>query len=128
MSPPTLKLGFQVWADSLQTNTILLNNRSNASPNLREVEDQKTFAYRWREEVKTLKAENAELQKKQATHEITACYFPKKGEADLTWDKLWDGSHFGITIKVTEEQGNQLAKTVPACVVMRGIVKKGGEG
>ena len=49
--------------------------------------------------------------------EVTACYFPKSGEAYLTWERLGeDGKRFGMTVKVTPEQGEALANVVYPCV------------
>ena len=49
--------------------------------------------------------------------EVTACYFPKAGEAELTWERLGeDGKRFGMTVKVTPEQGESLANVVYPCV------------
>ena len=54
------------------------------------------------------------------THSISAVTY-KSGEADLTWDDLETGEHFGITIKLTGEQCQQLAKGVPPCVYLDAI-------
>ena len=51
----------------------------------------------------------------KATHSISAVTY-ENGEVDLTWDDLENGEHFGITVKMTEEQCQQLGKAVPPCV------------
>lgn len=56
----------------------------------------------------------------KATHRITACYFPSVGEADLTWEDINTHMTAAMTVKVTPEQGNQLAEVVPACVFWEG--------
>ena len=52
----------------------------------------------------------------EATHEITGCYFPAKGEVDLTWKDLDSGKFAGITAKVTADEGNAIADVVWPCV------------
>lgn len=47
---------------------------------------------------------------------VTACYFPKKGEADLTWERKDCGARFGMTVAVTEEQGKALSDVIWPCV------------
>lgn len=47
---------------------------------------------------------------------VTACYFPGKGEADLTWERNEDGARFAMTVKVTEDQGKALSNVVYPCI------------
>ena len=58
------------------------------------------------------------MQKAQtdAEYEISACYFPGTGEAELTWRRLSDGEQCAITVSVTEEQGNELVEVIGPCV------------
>jgi len=51
-----------------------------------------------------------------ATHRISACYFPKAGEADLFWQRIEDGKSTAMTVKVTAEQGKALADVVWPCI------------
>lgn len=54
---------------------------------------------------------------KQADLEVTACYYPYKGEADITFeDKQYNKRCYLEGIKLTPEQGQSLAETVLACV------------
>lgn len=48
---------------------------------------------------------------------VTACYFPHKGEAELSWER--GEHHFGMTVKVTPEQGSALADVVWPCIPWR---------
>ena len=52
----------------------------------------------------------------EATHEITACYFPRAGEVELTWRDLQTGEEASLETKVTPKQGEAIARTVMACV------------
>jgi len=52
----------------------------------------------------------------EATHKISACYFPGKGEAELTWENLETHEKAFLTVKVDEETGSQIARTVMPCV------------
>jgi len=61
---------------------------------------------------------------KRRVYTISACYFPGKGEAELTWEDDETGERCDLTVKVTPEQGEQLAKVVPACVYYTGKTKK----
>lgn len=47
---------------------------------------------------------------------VTACYFPGTGNADLTWKRLSDGKSFAMTVKVSPEQGKALANVVYPCI------------
>ena len=58
--------------------------------------------------------------KRIPTHQISAVTY-ESGETDLTWDDLETGEHFGVTIKLTKEQCQQLAKVVPPCVVLDAV-------
>lgn len=53
---------------------------------------------------------------KRVTHEITACYFPKVGEVDLTWLDLETREKAALTAKVTPEQGKAISNVVWPCV------------
>lgn len=60
---------------------------------------------------------------REATHEITACYFPKAGEVELTWLDYDTGEEAHLTAPIGIEQGEQLAQVVPACVYSQATVK-----
>jgi hypothetical protein len=51
-----------------------------------------------------------------ATHKISACYYPRKGEADLTYEDIETGESVELTVKITEEEGEKLANVIPALV------------
>jgi|GEM_PF-5064911 len=50
------------------------------------------------------------------THKISACYFPGKGEVELTWENLETGERAELTTKVSKGIGERISKTVMACV------------
>jgi len=56
---------------------------------------------------KPVGAEAKELQ-------VTACYFPKTGDAELSWER--NGKSLSMTVPVTPEQGRALADIVWPCV------------
>jgi hypothetical protein len=60
----------------------------------------------------------------EATHKITACYFPKTKEVELTWEDLESGEIASLTTKVDNKTGNQISKVVMACVYHYAIVKE----
>lgn len=59
----------------------------------------------------------------EATHRISACYFPAKQELDLTWEDIETGERAGLTVpNVVPKVGLQIAKTVPPCVYGAAVV------
>ena len=64
----------------------------------------------------------------EATHEITACYFPGTGEIELTWRNIETDETAALTAKVDEETGNQIATVVMPCVYSGAIVRKENHG
>lgn len=60
----------------------------------------------------------------EATHKITACYFPKVGEIELTWEDLETGEVATLTTKVDKKTGEQISKVVMACVYHGAILGK----
>lgn len=52
-----------------------------------------------------------------ATHEITACYFPGKGEIEVSWTNTEENLSCALTLPVTPEQGEKLSSTVWPCLV-----------
>lgn len=60
----------------------------------------------------------------KATLEVTACYFPKKGEVELTWEDIETGKKAWLTTKVTPEEGNRISNVVMACVYHGAITKE----
>jgi hypothetical protein len=54
-------------------------------------------------------------------YEITACYFPGTGEAELTY-RAESGEYCALTVPVTPEQGEKLASVVWPCVAHTGKV------
>jgi len=63
----------------------------------------------------------------EATHEITACYFPGTGEVELTWRDVETDTTVALTAKVDEQTGNQIAKVVMPCLYSGAVVKKRNE-
>lgn len=61
----------------------------------------------------------------EATHEITACYFPKKGEAELSFKDLDSGEKVEFTVKLDKETGMRLSEIVWPCVYSGAVVGKG---
>ena len=59
----------------------------------------------------------------EALYKISACYFPEQAEAELTWERLSDGAVCFLTVKITPEQGDELAKVIGPCVYY-GAVKR----
>jgi hypothetical protein len=59
----------------------------------------------------------------EATHEITACYFPGTGEVELTWRDLQTGETAGMTAKVSKKIGEKIASVVYPCVNNPVIIK-----
>lgn len=53
---------------------------------------------------------------RKATHEISACYFPGKGDVELTWRDLSTGQCADLTTKVTAAEGLAIAEVVMPCV------------
>ena len=61
----------------------------------------------------------------KAIHEITACYYPNRGEVYLTWKNLGDGKQASLTAKVSEEDGASIARVVMPCVFSGAAVSAG---
>lgn len=57
------------------------------------------------------------------THKISACYFSKIGEIELTWEDLETGEVATLTTKVDEATGKQISKIVPSCIYLNAIIK-----
>ena len=58
----------------------------------------------------------------KATHKISAVYFPKVSEIELTWEDIKTGESAWLVAKITPKEGNQIAKIVPPCVYSGAIV------
>ena len=52
----------------------------------------------------------------EATHLISAVYFPAKKELELTWEDLTTGKKAGLLIGVDNEKGNEITEAVPPCL------------
>ncbi|MBN9410873.1 MAG: hypothetical protein J0H69_17145 [Burkholderiales bacterium] len=48
-------------------------------------------------------------------YQISAGYFPAKGEVDLTWQRASDSAMCAVTLKVTPEQGEKICEVVWPC-------------
>jgi len=55
------------------------------------------------------------------THLISATTYAN-GETDFTWDDIETKEHFGVTIKLTNEQCKQLGKVVPSCIHLYAVL------
>lgn len=49
-------------------------------------------------------------------YRISACYFPKVGEVELTWERQYDGAEAHLTFKATPDQGKHLVSVIDPCV------------
>lgn len=52
----------------------------------------------------------------EATHKISAVYYPKSGEMDLTWEDTETGKAAYLTVKVSTEEGERVSDVVGPCV------------
>jgi len=78
--------------------------------------------------VAALEAQIKAAQEPKATHSISACYFPKKGEVELSWEDLETHKQAFLTTTVTPEFGNSIATVVPACVYWNAALPTAPEG
>jgi len=60
----------------------------------------------------------------EATHKISACYFPARDEVDLTWEDIETGNIAQLTTKVPEEVGGAITSTVMPCVYIEAVTKE----
>jgi hypothetical protein len=51
----------------------------------------------------------------EATHKISAVYFPGSGEVELTWEDIETGEVAALTVGVSPEQGETIARVVVPC-------------
>jgi len=58
-----------------------------------------------------------------ATHYITAVYYPKINEIELTWEDIETGKRAALVTKVSPEKGNQIAEVIYPCVNQPAAVK-----
>lgn len=62
-------------------------------------------------------AVEADRQKRsEPEYRISACYFPKVGEVELTWERQYDGAEAHLTFKATPDQGERLVSVIGPCV------------
>ncbi len=52
----------------------------------------------------------------EATHKISAVYWPKLGEISLTWENLNRGQFAHLDTNVTSDEGEAIASVVMPCV------------
>jgi len=63
--------------------------------------------------------------KLEATHKISAVFFPLKLELELTWEDIETGQRVGLTTKVPDlVTGEKITKVVPPCVYHPAIIEK----
>ncbi len=60
----------------------------------------------------------------EATHEITACYFPNTGEVELTWEDIETHEKVEIIAKVNKKTGEQISRVVMPCVYHGAVIKR----
>jgi len=60
------------------------------------------------------------LKNEKPTHIISACYYPGRKKADLTYENIETGKKIGFEIDISEENGDMLAEVVPACIYWGG--------
>lgn len=58
-----------------------------------------------------------------ATHKISAVFYPHDGILELTWEDIETGEKAALTTNVPAETGRQIAKVVPTCVYHKAITK-----
>lgn len=49
-------------------------------------------------------------------YKISACYFPKVSEVDLTYERISDSEQCSLTLSCTPEQGKELVRVIDPCV------------
>lgn len=54
-------------------------------------------------------------QREEPEYRISACYFPKVGEVELSWERQHDGAEAHLTFKATPEQGKRLVSVIDPC-------------
>lgn len=60
----------------------------------------------------------------EATHKISACYFPKSGQVELTWEDLKTGKVAFLTTSVSPNEGNQIARVISPCLYYGAVLKQ----
>jgi len=60
----------------------------------------------------------------EATHKISACYFPAKKEIELTWEDIKEGTQVSLTVEVGSDKGNQIADCIMPCVYIGAVTKE----
>jgi hypothetical protein len=59
----------------------------------------------------------------EATHKISACYYPATQEVDLTWEEI-KGEAAHLSVKVSKEEGESIASVVMPCVYIGTVTKE----
>lgn len=60
----------------------------------------------------------------EATHLISAVYFPGTGEVELSWEDVLTNKTAYLTASVTPQEGEAIAQCVPPCVYHGAVVKE----
>jgi len=84
--------------------------------------DIEYLAYHLQGECEKYKEINHYKIKTEATHKISAVYYPRLNEVELTWENISTGDHAGLTAKVTPKDGGAIAHTVAPCVYQGAVV------
>lgn len=67
-------------------------------------------------EVQFLRKELERARKNEATHKISAVYYPKTGQTELTFEDLDTMEVAAFTVHLSKSVGEKLAEVVPPCV------------
>ena len=57
------------------------------------------------------------------THKISAVYYPKLGEIELTWEEIATGDSVFLTTKISNTKGKEIAQVVSPCVYHTATIK-----
>lgn len=59
-----------------------------------------------------------------ATHKVSAVYYPKTKEVNATWEDIATGKSVDVTFRVTPDKGSDIAKIMMPCVYQKAICTK----
>jgi hypothetical protein len=65
-----------------------------------------------------------QAEQPQATHKISACYFPGHGIAELTWEDIASGEMADLLVNVSKEKGKAISKVVMPCVYQDAVAEQ----
>ncbi len=61
-------------------------------------------------------------QSTEATHKISAVYFPGREEVELSFENIETGRSISLITKVSPETGKRIAEIVPPCVYHSAVI------